>query len=162
MGACLGPYAQVPGGPQQRAVAEFNLNGDVTAAAICLGLPVPLRIAPFDVTSPVFFSDADRAAITVGAGELGVTLDAQMTEWCDVLRSFSDDPDVAKVRLHDPLTVVGIAMPELERTEELHLSLHGAPGKAFLVESAHGRRTTVVRAFDGDALRQELVETITG
>jgi len=161
MGGCLREHALVPGGPSRPAVPEFNLNGDAVAAAVCLGLPLPLRLAPLDATNVVMFDDGDRAAIG-SCGALGEALGAQMDEWCALLRSRSDDPDVPRVRLHDPLTIVGIAMPEVEQRDEVRLSLHGAPGEAFFVESPHGRDVTVVRSVDAARVREELVEVITG
>jgi purine nucleosidase len=161
MGGCLLEYALVAGGAAHEPVPEFNLNGDATAAAVCLSLPVPLRIVPLDATNVLAFDDDDRATIA-SAGELGAVLAEQMSGWCEMLRSRSDDPDVPRVRLHDPLTVVGIALSDIEEREELRIALHGRPGRAFLVTSPHGRSATVVRSADSAALRQELVEVISG
>jgi purine nucleosidase len=160
MGGCLGSYRLVPGGEQLPAKPEFNLNGDPTAAAVCLGLPLRLRLAPYEVTNELMFTEADRAAIAA-AGELGAALELQMNGWLDLLQR-SPDPDVPHVRLHDPLTVVGIVDPAVETTETLQLSVRGKAGDAFLVESPEGRPVEVVRSADGDALRRQLVAAITG
>jgi inosine-uridine nucleoside N-ribohydrolase len=159
MGGCLGPYRLVPGGRRQPAKPEFNLNGDPVAAAVCLGLPLRLRLAPYEVTNELMFTDAEVAAIAA-AGELGAALDVQMTGWLDLLRQ-SPDPDVPRVRLHDPLTVVGIVDPGVETTETLRLAVHGRAGEAFLVESPSGRPVEVVRAADSEALRSQLLAAIT-
>ena len=161
MGGCLGPYGLVPGGPTFSAIPDFNLNGDPLAAAVCLGLPLPLRLVPMDVTNVLVLGDDDRAAIAA-AGDLGAALDEQMEGWVGFLRSRSEDPDVACVRLHDPLAVVGVVAPEVETRATVGLSVRGTPGKALLVESPTGRPTSVVRTADAAALVRELVAAIAG
>lgn len=163
MGGCLGPYRMVPGGRELPALADYNLNGDPVAAAVCLALPLPLRLVPQDVTNELLLGDDDRAAIAA-SGPLGAALEEQMAGWVGFLRSRSEDPDVAHVRLHDPLAVVGLVAPELETRAALGLSLRraGTPGEARLVTSPAGRPATVVRGCDATALRRELVTAITG
>lgn len=160
MGGCLGPYRLVPGGEQHPAKPEFNLNGDPIAAAVCLGLPLRLRLAPYEVTNELMFTDDELAAIAA-AGELGAALDVQMTGWLDLLRG-SPDPDVPRVRLHDPLTVVGIVDPAVETIGTVHLSVRGRAGDAYLVESPAGRPVEVIRSADSDSLRRQLLAAITG
>jgi len=161
MGGCLGPYGLIPGGPLLPAIPDFNLNGDPLAAAVCLGLPLPLRLVPQDVTNVLVLGEDDRAAIAA-AGDLGAALDGQMEGWVSFLRSRSDDPDVAHVRLHDPLAVVGLVAPDVETRATLGLSIHGTPGNALLAKSRTGRPTSVVRAADAAALAYELVTTVAG
>ena len=160
MGGCLRPYGLVPGGRTFPVIPDFNLNGDPLAAAVCLGLPLPLRLVPMDVTNVLVLGDDHRAAIAA-AGDLGAALDEQMEGWVGFLRSRSDDPDVARVRLHDPLAVVGVVAPQVETRATVRLSVHGTPGKALLVESPTGRPTSVVRTADAAALAHELVTVIT-
>lgn len=161
MGGCLAPYALVPGGDPLPTSAEFNLNGDALAMAVCLGLPVPLRLAPQDVTNVLLLTAEDRAAIAA-AGPLGAAVDDQAESWLRYLRSRTDHPDVPHVRLHDPLAVLGIVDPPVESTELVGLSLVGPPGRAFLVESAAGRPVSVVRSADAARLRSQLVAAIAG
>jgi inosine-uridine nucleoside N-ribohydrolase len=151
MGGCLGANPS----------AEFNLNGDPTAAAVCLALPLPLRLAPYDVTNHLSFTSEDRAAIA-SAGDLGAALGAQMTQWLDFLATVSDDPTFPQVRLHDPLTVVGVVAPDMEKAAELPLAVAGSPGHAYFEESPSGRPVTVVRAADSERLRGELTSAICG
>jgi len=160
MGGCLGPYGLVPGGRIMPAIPDYNLNGDPLAAAVCLGLPLPLRLVPQDVTNVLLLDPDDRAAIAA-VGDLGAALDEHMEGWVGFLRTRSDDPDVPHVRLHDPLAVVGIVAPEVETRVTVGLSLHGTPGNALLVESPEGRPASVVRAADAAALAKELVAAIT-
>ena len=161
MSGCLRRYALVPGGREFAPIAEFNLNGDAVAVAVCLGLPVPLRIVPLDVTNVLLLTPEDRATIAA-AGPLGAALDDQMESWLRLLRSGSDDPDLAQVRLHDPLAVIGVVDPAVESSELARLSLVGGPGDAFFVESAVGRPVSVVRSADAARLRMQLVRTIAG
>ena len=114
-----------------------------------------------DVTNVLVLSDDDRAAIAA-AGDLGAALDEQMEGWVGFLRSRSEDPDVACVRLHDPLAVLGVVAPEVETRATVGLSVRGTPGKALLVESPTGRPTSVVRTADAAALVRELVAAIAG
>lgn len=159
MGGCVGSYALVPGGRRLDAIPDYNLNGDPIAAAVCLGLPLPLRLVPLDVTNELLFTPEDRAAIAA-AGELGAALDAQMTGWVEFLRSRSPEPDLPHVRLHDPLAVVGIVDPDVEQRATLHLSVRGSPSNALLVESPQGRPVEVVRSADAESLRAQLVAGI--
>ncbi|HEY8547095.1 MAG TPA: nucleoside hydrolase [Acidimicrobiales bacterium] len=162
MGGCLGPYRLVPGGRELPALADYNLNGDPLAAAVCLALPLPLRLVPQDVTNELLLTGDDRAAVAA-AGPLGAALEEQMAGWVGFLRTRSEDPDLAHVRLHDPLAVVGLVAPEVETRATLGLALRqaGTPGEARLVEDAHGRPATVVRGADHAALCRELVAAIT-
>jgi inosine-uridine nucleoside N-ribohydrolase len=159
MGGCLDSFALVPGGERSPAIPEFNLNGDPVAAAVVLALPVPLRIAPLDVTNELLFTDDDRAAIA-RSGPLGAVLEEQMAGWIELLRSRSTNPDVAHVRLHDPLTVVGAVNPDVEETAERRVSMRGGAGRAFFVESAVGRIVDVVHRVDASRLRAELVSAL--
>lgn len=161
MGGCLRDYGFVPGGPKVPASMEFNLNGDPLAAAACLALPLPLRLVPQDTTNVLLLDEDARSAIA-GAGELGAALEEQMEGWVGFLRSRTDRPDIPHVRLHDPLTVVGLVAPEVELRATVGLSLHGTSGSARFVESPTGRPTTVVRDADHPALVKALVAAITG
>ena len=160
MGGCLGTFALVPGGERFPAVADYNLNGDPLSAAVCLGLPLPMRLVSQDVTNDLLLTADDRTAIA-GSGPLGAALEEQMAGWVAFLRTRSSDPDLAHVRLHDPLAVVGIVAPDVETSAELQLSLRGRTGRAMFAESPTGRPVTVVRTADATRLRAELVGTLT-
>jgi inosine-uridine nucleoside N-ribohydrolase len=161
MGGCFGPVwmgddARTLGSP----FSEFNLGCDPVAAGVLFGLPVAIRMVPIDVTMPLFFDDADRARLRTGA--LGRTLDRLAEPWLEFQRvRRPDQPEsLAKVRLHDPLTVLGIVDDAVETREDLRVSVFGTPGQVTTLESAHGRPVTVVRSADGPRLRETLVETI--
>ena len=157
MGGCLRPYGFVPGGPTFPPVADFNLNGDPLAAAVCLGLPLPLRLVPQDTTNVLLLGEDDRAAIAA-AGPLGAALEEQMAGWVGFLRSRTDRPDIPHVRLHDPLTVVGLVAPEVELRATVGLSLHGTAGTARFV----GRDRRPVRHRRPRRRRPALVKALVG
>lgn len=160
MGGCLGSFALVPGGERFPAIADFNLNGDELSAAVCLGLPIPIRLVPQDVTNELLLTAEDRTAIAT-SGPLGAALEEQMAGWVAFLQTRSPDPDVAHVRLHDPLAVVGIGAPGIETSTQMQLSVRGRRGRSMFVESPLGRPVTVVRSADATRLRAELVGAMT-
>jgi purine nucleosidase len=161
MGGCFGPVwmgdaARTPASP----FAEFNLGCDPMAAAVLFGLPVAIRMVPIDVTMPLFFDDADRARLREGS--VGRTIDQLAEPWLDFQRvRRPDQPEgLAKIRLHDPLTVLGIVDDAVETREDLRVSVFGSPGQVRTLETPQGRAVTVVRRADGRRLRNTLVETI--
>src|SRR5262249_39757539 len=138
------------------------LGCDPLAAAVLFGLPVALRLVPIDVTMPLFFDDDDRAAIR-SAGRLGHVIDVQSERWLDAqaaARGRDRVSGLARVRLHDPVAVVGIVDPDVETGEMLSVSVYGGPGRVTTRVDALGRPATVVRSADGPRLRRTLVDTI--
>jgi inosine-uridine nucleoside N-ribohydrolase len=166
MGGALGPVSF--GDPTNTTAPDpyfdFNLSCDPWAAALLFALPVPLQLVPEDVTMRLMFTDADRQAIR-NAGALGSVLDALMEQWLTAsrerMRARGRTPDLAAVRLHDPLTVAGIVEPELEVMEDWTLAVMGAPGRLQTVRTPHGRPVRVCRDADEARLRRLLVETLT-
>lgn len=163
MGACLDTYAYLPGGRRLDPIAEFNLNGDVAAASQLLDLPssIPLQLAPLNITNELLLAADDLVAIASG-GKLGEAVNSHVASWIEFLRTRTTNPDVLHLRLHDPLTVVGIVAPEVLTTETRRLRLEGEAGDAFLVPADDGRDVAVVTRADEAALRRELVSAITG
>ena len=163
MGGCLGPVSYGDGDDAGGdPFAEYNLGCDPLAAAVLWALPLPLRLVPVDVTMPLVLTDDDRAAIA-GGGPSGPVLDALAEEYLAARRAAGvRAAEHAAVRLHDPLTVVGLAVPDVEVTQPRRLAVVGSPGRVHTVESEHGRPVTACRGADGARLRQLLVETLAG
>lgn len=161
MGGCLGPVSFGDGGdPPGDPFSETNLGGDPLATAILWALPLPMRLVPLDVTMPLAFTNDDRATIA-GAGPVGRVLAGLMDEYLAAERQAGARPaELAAVRLHDPLTVVGLAVPEVETVQLRHLAAFGSPGKVRTVDAAHGRPVVACRGADGARLRAVLVETL--
>ncbi len=123
-------------------------------------LPLPLRLVPLDVTMPLVLSDGDRAAIAAAAPH-GPVLDGLAEEYLAARRaSGRHDARHAAVRLHDPLAVVGLAVPEVEEVQDRRLAVVGSPGAVRTVDSEHGRPVTACRRADGALLRRVLVDTL--
>ena len=163
MGGCLGPVSYGNGnGAGDDPFAEYNLGCDPLAAARLWALPLPLRLVPVDVTMPLVLTDDDRAAIA-GGGSYGPMLDVLAEEYLAARRaSGGRAAEHAAVRLHDPLTVVGLVVPDVEVTQPRHLAVVGTPGQVRTVDSEHGRPVTACRDADGALLRRVLVETLAG
>ncbi len=163
MGGCLGPV--LLGGPDDQEGDPFwehNLGCDPFAAAVVWALPLPLRLVPIDVTMPLVLTDDDRVDIA-GAGPHGRVLDALTEEYLASARAAAaQGAKRAAVRLHDPLTVVGLVAPEVEVAQVRHLAVVGSPGRVATFESTHGRPVTVCRRADAALLRGALVVTLRG
>jgi pyrimidine-specific ribonucleoside hydrolase len=153
MAGCLGPNPN----------AEFNLNGDADADAsrIVHSLPLPIVLAPYDVTAPLCLTDDDIAHIAA-CGALGAALERQMQRWVTFMQRLNPKQAAnARVRLHDPLCVLHVVDPDVATTAEMHLSLQGGPGDLFYVESPVGRPVNVMRTADEARLRAALLAAIT-
>jgi inosine-uridine nucleoside N-ribohydrolase len=162
MGGCLGPVRYGADDQEDDPFREYNLGCDPLAAAGVWALPLPLRLVPVDATMPLVLTDDDRAAIA-GAGSVGRVLDALTEEYLAAARAAGGQAaQRAAVRLHDPLTVVGLVAPEVEVVKMRHLAVVGSPGRVATVESMHGRPVTACRRADASLLRRVLVDTLRG
>jgi purine nucleosidase len=146
MAGCLGPDP----------IPEFNLNGDADASRIVHTLPLPIVLAPYDVTAALALTDDDIGRIGA-CGELGAALERQMRRWVKFIAKFGD----GRVKLHDPLSVLDVVDDAVATKHDLRLALQGAAGATRYVESPHGRVVSVIREADEARLRAAIVDAIT-
>jgi len=132
-------------------IPEFNLNGDDVASRTLHALPLPIVLAPYDVTARMALTDDDVARIGA-CGELGQALHRQMGRWTKFVHG--------RVLLHDPLSVLDVVDGEVAHKETMQLSLQGGPGALFYVESALGRPVSVIRDADVTNLRETIVSVL--
>lgn len=154
MGGHLG---SVPAEPAESY--EYNVSCDPLAVAVLWALPVPLRLVPLDVTRTLVLTPDDRAAIA-GAAPHGGVFDSLMKEHLAAEAASSRHAGEPAVRLHDPLTVVGLIVPEVETLEHRMVSVFGPPGRVRTVETDHGRSMSACRGADGPLLRKVLLRTL--
>jgi purine nucleosidase len=140
-------------------IPEFNLNGDADASRAVHALPLPIVLAPYDLTARLCLTDDDIAAIGA-AGALGAELERQMRRWTKFLEGVGVNPADARVRLHDPLSVLDVVDDAVATKQTMQLALQGDAGSLFYVESAHGRPVTVMRDADEARLRAAIVDVI--
>lgn len=161
MGGQFGPVPPASVGDiDGRPEWEYNLGCDPPAVALLWGLPLRIRLVPLDVTMPLALTHDDRAAIA-GAIPHGPVLEALMEEYLAAeATSGRHAGEPAAVRLHDPLTVVGLAVPEVETVQEFRVALFGPPGQVRTVQNSYGRPVAACRRADGALLRRVLVETL--
>jgi inosine-uridine nucleoside N-ribohydrolase len=128
--------------------AEFNLNGDDVASRIVHALPLPIVLAPYDVTAKLALTDDDVERIGA-CGDFGAVLQRQMRRWTKFVNG--------RVLLHDPLCVLDVVDDQVADAQTMQLSLEGGPGALFYVESSHGRPVSVIRAANEARLRSAIL-----
>lgn len=108
---------------------ETNLNADPLAARIVFASGVPLTIVPMEVTTQVYLTPEQRAAIRGWGRPLSDALVALMEQMFEGLATLSteaglsDDFYQGRTFMHDPLAVYTAAASELVTLRRMHVAL---------------------------------------
>ncbi|MEU9509348.1 nucleoside hydrolase [Micromonospora sp. NPDC048170] len=161
LGGCLAPIRWGRVLLADADFAEYNVSCDPLALFALLAMPVPMRIAPIDVTASLRPTSADRRAIA-DASWFGRFVDEQIAIWLEVLqeRLAASGRRRAELYLHDPLVVAALADPALITCEMLRVAARGTAGKVSTIISADGRVVEAVRQVDTDGLRKAVVRGV--
>ena len=111
-------------------VLETNLNADPRAAEIVFGSGVPLTIVPFEVTTRVFLTPAQRALMRSWGAPLASALVALMEQmlhgFADFSATMSLPTDIFKgdpSYMHDPVAVYAAMATQHVRLRRRHVTL---------------------------------------
>ncbi len=111
-------------------VLETNLNADPGAAAIVFAAGLPLTIVPFEVTTRVFLSPAQRASMRAWqrplAGALVTLMEEMLARFADFSRDMNLPSDIFqgdRTYMHDPLAVYASVASTLIAVRDAHIQL---------------------------------------
>ncbi len=111
-------------------VLETNLNADPSAAEIVFAAGLPLTIVPFEVTTRVFLSPAQRASMRAWkrplAGALVTLMEEMLARFADFSRAMNLPSDIfqgERTYMHDPLAVYASVASTLIAVRGAHIQL---------------------------------------
>ncbi len=131
----MGGAVDVPGNVTE--AAEFNIWSDPEAAAVVLGSGIPVTLVGLDVTRRV----------QVQPGEMA---DAATPVIRRLLQAQARNRPEVPLSLHDPLTVIAVAAPELLTLEAVRLTVDtsGGPGRGRTRRGGAGAVTSLATGVD--------------
>jgi purine nucleosidase len=103
-------YPAVVGGQVLGVKADYNLVSDPEATQLVLEAGWPIILVPIEITTRVWFDDADRERLRSAGTPLTDALSTQIDIWLEVLEQSLSQPstwpqEAARAFLHDPLAL---------------------------------------------------------
>jgi inosine-uridine nucleoside N-ribohydrolase len=168
MGGMFGADAAIGGSPAS-AMLEYNLNADREACAVVLEAGLNTILVPAELTYRAEVSSGNLARLRAGQHAVLRDLAAMIEIWSPVYRQLLDRLAVAGVpadlacHLHDSVTVLAAAEPELFRIEPMRIDLAEDGGVLTTRRSPAGAYTVQV-ATDADlpGLCQRVLDQLAG
>ncbi|MHB1356951.1 MAG: nucleoside hydrolase [Anaerolineae bacterium] len=161
-------YPAVVGHQVLGVKADYNLVCDPEATQIVLEAGWPIVLVPIEITTRVWFDDADRECLRNAGTVLTDALSAQIDIWIKVLKQSlsqpsSWPPEAARAFLHDPLALATAFDRRFVTLTPMHIRVlmeDGVP--RTLPDPLKETNMLVATDVDAPAFRQFLLERLTG
>ncbi len=103
---------------------ENNFNVDPEAADVVLRSGVPITLIPIEITVQTFLTDEELAILSSIKNDVATCLHSMISIWIPILQRLTGQigaPNLAKVYLHDPLTVAAVVQPGIIHTKPMFI-----------------------------------------
>ena len=145
----------IMGGDFAGGPAEHNFASDAEAARVVFSSGVPITVVGLDVTTQVWFDEADLAAVAPADDGIGTLIAEQVHDWWAFKGERGNHP-------HDPLAALTLIEPELFSYEPrpVTVSVEGRDAGAVDRGSADQPLARVATAVAADAAHDVLVSRL--
>lgn len=158
-------YPAVVGGQVLGLKADYNLVSDPEATQLVLEAGWPIVLVPIEITTRVWFDDADRQRLRSAGTPLADALSTQIDIWLDVLERVIPQTQLPReyVRafLHDPLAVATAFDRRFVQLTPLHIRVVLEQGiTRTLPDPLKEPNMLVATEVDAPAFRHYLLERL--
>lgn len=160
-------YPAVVGNQVLGVKADYNLVCDPEATQIVLEAGWPIVLVPIEITTRVWFDDADRARLRSAGTPLADALSTQIDIWLQVLKQAltqpgSWPPEAARAFLHDPLALATAFDHRFVTLTPLHIRVYMEDGvPRTLPDPLKTPNMLVATDVDAPAFRRFLLDRMT-
>lgn len=158
-------YPAVVGGQVLGLKADYNLVSDPEATQLVLEAGWPIVLVPIEITTRVWFDDADRQRLRSAGTPLADALSTQTDIWLDVLERVIPQTQLpheyVRAFLHDPLAVATAFDRRFVQLTPLHIRVVLEQGiTRTLPDPLKEPNMLVATEVDAPAFRHYLLERL--
>lgn len=158
-------YPAVVGGQVLGLKADYNLVSDPEATQLVLEAGWPIVLVPIEITTRVWFDDADRQRLRSAGTPLADALSTQIDIWLDVLERVIPQTQLpheyVRAFLHDPLAVATAFDRRFVQLTPLHIRVVLKQGiTRTLPDPLKEPNMLVATEVDAPAFRHYLLERL--
>lgn len=158
-------YPAVVGGQVLGLKADYNLVSDPEATQLVLEAGWPIVLVPIEITTRVWFDDADRQRLRSAGTPLADALSTQIDIWLDVLERVIPQTQLpheyVRAFLHDPLAVATAFDRRFVQLTPLHIRVVLEQGiTRTLPDPLKEPNMLVATEVDAPAFRHYLLERL--